>query len=72
MKVLYVKLIFICQSSVSYVKYMFCTPRFDMGNFEPVHFTYELDVSYVKTFPFHLWNETYMCENIPIPYVVHT
>ena len=35
----YVKLIFICESSTSYVKYMFRTPTFHMWNFEPFHYT---------------------------------
>ena len=41
MKISYVKLIFICEGSISYVKNMFRTPTFEMWNFELVHFTRE-------------------------------
>ena len=70
-KILYVDLIFIHESSISYVKYMFCVPRFHMWNSEPVHFTCELGVSFVKMLPFQMWNENFMCENVPILDVFH-
>ena len=72
MKISYVKLIFIYKCPVSYVLHMFRIPRFHMWNFEPVHSTCELAISYVKTFPFHMWNENFMYENVPIPYIFHS
>ena len=49
--------IFICEDSISYVKFMFRIPRFHTWNFEPVHFTCELGIPYVNRFPFHIWDE---------------
>ena len=43
-----------------YVKYMSRTPRFHMWNSQPVRFTYELVISYVKTFPFYIWNDNFI------------
>ena len=71
MKISHAKLIFIRESAVSYVKFMFRSPRFRMWNFEPVHFTCELGILYVKTSQFHMWNENFVCENVPIPNVFH-
>ena len=71
MKTSYGKFILIRESSISHVKYMFRTPRFHMWNFEPVRFTCELSISYMKTFPFHMWNGNFTCESVPIPYVFH-
>ena len=71
MKISYVKLILIREPSVSYVKYILCTLRFHMWNFEPIHFPCELGILYLKAFNF-------VCEmkisgkNVPIPYVFHT
>ena len=65
------KLIFICGSSISYVKYLFRILRFRTWNLKPVHFTCELGTSYTKTFSFHMWNENFICENVPIPYAIH-
>ena len=71
-KISCVKLIFICWFTIWYVKYTFRTPAFHMWNFKLIHFTYELSISYVETFPFHTWNESFLvCENVPIPYVFH-
>ena len=64
MKISDAKLICICESSISYVKYMFRTLRFHMWNFEPVHFTYKLGFSYMKTFRFHIWSENFTSENV--------
>ena len=50
MKISYVKLIFICEGSISYEKNMFSTPTFQMWNFELFHFTRELGFSYVNMF----------------------
>ena len=52
MKISYVKLIFICEGSISYVENMFSKPTFQMWNFELVHFTCELGISYVNRFQF--------------------
>ena len=52
---------FICEMKIWCVLYMFCTPRFLTWNFEPVCFTCELGISYVKMSPFHMWNENFMC-----------
>ena len=71
MKISNVKFIFGCECSVSYLKFPFRTRRFQMWNFEPAHFTYELGISYAKTLPFHVWNENLINENLPIPYVFH-
>ena len=65
------KLISIYECPIPYVKYMFCKPGFHMWNFEPVHLTCDLGISYVKRFLFNTWNENFICENIPIPYVFH-
>ena len=54
MKIWYVKLIFINEGSISYVKNMFSTPTFQMWNFELVHFTCELGFSYVNRFQFSI------------------
>ena len=71
MKISNVKLIFRGQCSVSYLKFMFRTRRFHMWNFEPGQFTCEVGISYVKMFPFHMWDENFINENLPIPYVFH-
>ena len=42
-----------------------------MWKFEPVHFTYELVISYVKMPSLHMWNENFIYEDVPIPYVFH-
>ena len=52
MKIFYVKLIFTCEGSISYVKNMFNTPTFERWNFEPVHFTRKSGISYVNGFQF--------------------
>ena len=51
----YVKLIFIREPAISCVEYMFRTPTFHTWNYEPVRFTCELVISYVKTSPFYMW-----------------
>ena len=58
MQTSYVKLIFIREFAIPYVKYLFRTPRFHMRNFESAHFTCELGISYVN-----------ICENAPISHV---
>ena len=40
---------------VHFISEMFLTPRFHIWNCEPVHFICKLDISYVKTFPLHVW-----------------
>ena len=62
---------FICENVfISYVKYVSFTPKFHIWNFEPVHFTCELNIS-CKNVPlhfmckmkmfqfhvFHMWND---------------
>ena len=71
MKHLCVKSIFIRESSISYMKYMFCIPKFYMWNFKPCHLTCGLGVSYMKTFYFQVRNENFICENVPILRVSH-
>ena len=68
-KISWMKLIFICESANSHVKFMFRTPTFHLQNYEPIRFKCELGISYVKTFPFHKWNENFISENVSIPYV---
>ena len=74
MKISYVKLIFKCESSISYVKYASQIPTFHMYDFEPIYFTYylvsymlkrsdftsEMKFSHVKMFQFHMF---FTCEN---------
>ena len=50
---------------------MFRTPTFHKLNLKVVDFTFEMGISCVKTYPFHVGNENFRCENIPIPYVFH-
>ena len=52
MKILYVKLIFMYESTISHVKYIFRILTYHMRNFEPTHFTCEVGISCVKTFMF--------------------
>ena len=62
MKISYVKLIFTCECSISDVKYLFRTPRFHVWNFEPVHFTCELSISYANRSQFQLLKEKFWLE----------
>ena len=62
MKISYVKVIFIGEPSISYVKYIFQTPRFPLLKFEPIHFSCELSISYLRMSPFHMWNKNFTCE----------
>ena len=62
MKILLAKLVSICESSILYVKYMFGIPTFHMWNLEPGHFICEM-------FRLYMWNENFIYENVPIPYV---
>ena len=55
-KISYGKLVFIRECSISYVKYMFCIPRFHMWNFQPVQYT---------------WFRYFICEKVPISHVFH-
>ena len=50
---------------------MFRLPKFHTGNFEPYHFTRKLGVSYVKTTHFHVQNESFISENVQVPYIFH-
>ena len=68
MKISYVKVIFLCESPISYVKYVLLTPLFYMWNFEASYFicelgtsqvkcsdfTYEMKISHVTVFQFHI------------------
>ena len=56
---------FIVECSNSYVIYMVRSPRFHMWNFEPVHYTCEVGISYVKTLPVDMWNDNFMYEKCP-------
>ena len=53
------------------MKFMIRAPTFHEWNPDLVNFTCELGISYAKTFPFPMWNENFICENVPIPYVFH-
>ena len=45
-----VKLIFICECLISYVKHMFRLPGFQMWDFEPVPFSCGLGISYGRSY----------------------
>lgn len=70
-KISYVKLIFICWSSISFMKCILCKPKFHIWNFEPCHFTCKLGDSCMKTFRFHMWKERFHLGKFPIPYMFH-
>ena len=66
MKTSYMKLIFIFEFSISHVKYVFRKQTLHVWNFQSVHFTCCLGISYVKKFLFYMWNENFMggkCSN---------
>ena len=50
-------------------KYEIHVSTFYIWNFEPVYFTGELGILYVKTFRSHMWKENFICQKVPIPYV---
>ena len=62
-------LIFIRESIISHVKYI--RSPFEIWNFELGNFTCKLGISYEKTFTFHMWNESFISENVAIPYIFH-
>ena len=61
---------FICECSISYVKYMSHSLRLHMWNFNEF-ISYVNWVFHVKTPPFHMRSKNFICENILIPSVPH-